>query len=262
MALSDAVYKAALRSGRFTTKDMGIIEAQLGEMDMEDILSLNGFREAMLVRYARDVGREAELSRIENIKLPNGINQDMLRRDGFLRELQADFLATTANDRMNLERLAELLVQRWNLSRTVMGTLDSDQARAAQMIDASILQLEKHLQIDPQTRAAADALADPAAVIGDWVQQSTDYFAAEGVSHNTNHGPAGYTVWAFKTPEYMPRCAKCGCQEFEFTSAWDGEVFPFAVATPEQVKAYVKGRDFKPEGAPSISIFAERPDGS
>lgn len=262
MTLSSSVYQAAQRSGHFKTKDMGTIESLMAEMSLEEILELSSFREAMVIRYARDAGREVELARIEGMKLPQGINHDMLRRDAYLSELKADFVAATANDRMNLERLAELMVQRWNLSRTVMGTLDSDQARAASIIDASILQLEKHLQIDPQTRAAADALADPAAVIGDWVQQSTDYFAAEGVSHNTNHGPAGYTVWAFKTPEYMPYCKNCGGHDFEFVSPWDGEVFKFEVATPAQVKAYVKGRDFKPEGAPSISIFAEKPDGS
>lgn len=262
MPLSVSVLQAAQRSGHFLTKDSGTIEQLLSEMSLEEILELGGFREAMLVRYAKDTGRESELARIEGLKLPQGINQDMMRRDAYLSELRKDFEATTANDRMNLERLAELMVQRYNLSRTVMGTLDSDQARAASIIDASILQLEKHLQIDPQTRAATDALADPAAVIGDWVQQSADYFATEGVQHNTNHGPAGYTVWVFKSQEYMPYCKNCGGHDFEFVSPWDGERFPFEVALPKQMAAYVKGRDFKPQGAPSISLFTERPSGS
>lgn len=150
MPLSVSVLQAAQRSGHFLTKDSGTIEQLLSEMSLEEILELGGFREAMLVRYAKDTGRESELARIEGLKLPQGINQDMMRRDAYLSELRKDFEATTANDRMNLERLAELMVQRYNLSRTVMGTLDSDQARAASIIDASILQLEKHLQIDPR----------------------------------------------------------------------------------------------------------------
>lgn len=40
-----------------------------------------------------------------------------------------------------------------------------------------------------QTRAAQAAAADPAAIIGDWVEQSAIYMADEAVIHNTDNGP-------------------------------------------------------------------------
>lgn len=260
MTISDLTYKAAQVSGKFGTKDRAVIEKALSDMSIEDILELKGFGERNIIRYAKEAGREAELLRIDGLKLPGNINQDMVRRDMYRAKLAQEFETQTFNDELNLDRLAELYTQRYNLSRTTMADLDTDGTRAAKQLDDMIIALEKHLQIDPQTRAAAAAAADPAAIIGDWVEQSALYLADEGVIHDTDNGPAGYTFWHFKTPEYMPRCAACGGQHFVFRSPWDEKDHEFTVARPDQIKRYVKGRDFKPLNAPSLSIFEEKPE--
>jgi len=259
MPIKDGTYKIALTSGHFRTKDRAVIDKQLSEMTIEEIMGIKGFAGKRIVIYAKEAGREADLLAVSDLKFPMGMDPDETRKEIYLAKLKEQFEASTFNDEMNLLRLAELYVQRWNLSKSTMSTLDSDGTRAAQQLDSSILALEKHLQIDPQTRAAQAAAADPAAIIGEWVDQSALYMADEAVIHSTEHGPAGYTIWHFKTFEYMPRCASCGHQHFVFRSPWDETDYPFEVATEAQIKRYVKGRDFKPEGAPALSIFEDRP---
>jgi len=261
MPIQDGTYKIALRSGYFLTKDLTVIDKQLSEMPLDEIMAnVKGFGSGKRIMiYAKETGREAELLSLPDLKFPIGMDPDETRKDIYLAKLKEQFEASTFNDEMNLLRLSELYVQRYNLSKTVMTTLDSDGTRASQQLDNMILALEKHLQIDPQTRAAQAAAADPAAIIGEWVDQSALYLADEGSIHDTGHGPAGYTVWHFKSPEYMPRCASCGGQHFVFRSAWDEQDYPFQVAREDQIKRYVKGRDFKPEGAPALSIFEDKP---
>ena len=228
-------------------------------MPLRDVAGIKGLGNKRVVTYAKWAKRDAELLEFDDIEFPSAVNPDEGRKTIYLDRLRNEFEATTFNDEINLERLAELYVQRWNLSRQVMSTLDSDGARALQQLDASILALEKHLQIDAQTRAEQAAAADPAAIIGDWVDQSALYMADEAVIHSTEHGPAGYTIWHFKTPEYMPRCVSCGGQHFVFRSPWDELDYQFEVASEAQMKRYVRGRDFKPEGAPALSIFEDKP---
>jgi len=260
MPLSPGTHNVALQSGRFLTKDATAIEAQMAEMSIEEVMGIKGFGGIKrMIRYCKETGREGELAMMENLKFPVGMDPDEVRREIYLAKLKEQFEAGTFNDEMNLLRLAELYVQRWNLSRSVMNTLDTDGTRASQQLDNMILGLEKHLQIDPQTRAEQAAAADPAAIIGDWVEQSALYLADEGVIHDTEHGPAGYTVWHFKTPRYMPRCSQCGGQHFVFVSPWDEKDYQFEVARADQIKRYVTGRDFKPEGAPALSIFEDEP---
>jgi hypothetical protein len=256
--LPDTIYRAALTSGRFLSKDREVIAAQLAEMPLEDIVALKGLGSKKIVTYARWASREAELLQLDNVQFPRGVDADEGRKEIFLERLKREFDAQTFNDEINLEYLAELYVQRWNLSRTNMASPDSEGSRVAKQVSDSILALERHLQIDPQTRAEQAAAADPAAIIGDWVDQSALYLADEGVIHDTEHGPAGYTIWHFKTAEYMPKCADCGGQHFVFRSPWDEQDYPFVVAREDQVNRYVKGRDFKPEGAPNLSIFEEK----
>lgn len=260
MPLSDGTYKIALQSGHFLTKDRIAIEQQLAEMSIEEVMTVKGFAVKRVMRYAKEVGRQADLLAINELKFPVGMDPDEVRKEIYLEKLKEQFEAETFNDQMNLLRLAELYVQRYNLSKSVMVSLDSDGTRAAQQLDSMILALEKHLQIDPQTRAAAAAAADPAAIIGDWTEQAAIYLADEGVIHDTGNGPAGYTVWHFKTPEYMPRCIACGGQHFTFRSPWDEKEYPFEVARADQIKRYVRGRDFKPDNAPALSIFEEKPE--
>lgn len=257
--LPDTIYKAALTSGRFRSKDREVIAKELGDMPLAEVAQIKGIGSKKVVVYAQWAEREGELLNLPGIEFPHSVTPDEGRKGIFLDRLKKEFEAETFNDEINLERLAELYVQRWNLSKSAMSTLDSDATRASQQLDNMILALERHLQIDPQTRAEKAAAADPAAIIGDWVDQSALYMADEGVIHNTDHGPAGYTVWHFKTPEYMPRCASCGHQHFVFRSPWDELDHSFEVATEAQLKRYVRGRDFTPEGAPNLSIFEEKP---
>lgn len=257
--LPDSIYNAALTSGRFLSKDREVIAAQLAEMPLEDITGIKGLGTKKIVVYARWAGREAELLKLDSIQFPRGVDADEGRKEIFLQRLKSEFEATTFNDEMNLEYLAELYVQRWNLSKMNMASPDSEGSRVAKQVSDSILALEKHLQIDPQTRAAAAAAADPAAIIGDWTEQAAIYLADEGVIHDTENGPAGYTVWHFKAQRYMPRCKECGSQHFVFTSPWDEQEYPFEAARADQIKRYVAGRDFKPDGAPALSIFEDEP---
>lgn len=258
-SLPDIIYKACLTSGRFRTKDREVIASELGKMPLSEVAQIKGIGNKRVVTYAKWAGRDAELLSLDSVEFPHSIDPDEGRKAIFLDRLKQEFEATTFNDEINLEYLAELYVQRWNLSKAVMSSTDSDATRAAQQINANILALEKHLQIDPQTRAEQAAAADPAAIIGDWVDQSALYMADEAVIHSTEHGPAGYTIWHFKTPEYMPRCASCGHRHFVFRSPWDELDHSFEVATEAQLKRYVRGRDFTPEGAPNLSIFEEKP---
>lgn len=257
--------KAALRKFQsgLARADDNTLAAFLATKTLDEIVALKGAGRKTVADYAMESGRAEELFEcLEAGWQIDGIDRRVLEIGYYQKRLKEQFISETFNDEQNLKHLAQLYAIRRELTLEVR---DADGAtnersrvvRELATIESSITTLEKHLEIDPSTRGMKTASEETSDLISELVDTATDYLVDEGVAHITDHGSAGFTIWYFKTPQYMPRCDKCGNQTFTFRSAWDEQEFPFMVATPQQVANYVAAASFIPDGAPNIELFSE-----
>lgn len=235
--------------------------ARLASMSLKEIAAVKGVGQGYTADYAIDNDRHEEL--LETGWKLAGAEFSELKQKHIEKQLLASYEPETWNDRDNIRQLAALYVMREQLTTEIMNMSGEDEiggsgpvSRQLSNVNDSIVKLEQHLEIDPATRNAKAQKATTADTIQELVDTSAEFIADYGVIHHTAHGSPGYTVWAFQTPEYMPRCAKCGCQDFVFISPYDEKLYPFMVATQEQIDNYVFALDFRPSGAPSgIGVF-------
>lgn len=258
--------RAALHSvSELAGADDETLAAYLATKSLKEISAIAGVGSKSLVSYAIASDRADELFDLMDSGVSLGMSQTDKRQVEVLYyydKLKDQFASETFNDEQNLLHLAQL----YNLRRIMTNEVrdargsDSDRSRIVRelaSVDSSITTLEKHLEIDPAKRGERTAQEETADLVAGFVDTATDYMIDEGAPHMTDHGLAGFTMWYFKTPEFMPYCARCGSHDLEFVSPWDNAKFPFRVATEQQVANYVAAASFIPDEAPNIELFSE-----
>ena len=260
--MMDALRKAP----KFSDKTDSEIEQIVAGMTLNQLVHIKGIAYPLATQYAKDSGRVADLYTT---------NWDLDDNDWrvaaiahYEEELKKDFSTETANDRANLHQLAVYYAMREQLAVKMVGITDDagghEVARIGNLmakINADVLNLERHLELDPAARIARASQDMGASVISELVEAAAQMVKDELASHDTDHGFMGWTAWAVPVEKYMPHCAQCGSRELVFTSPWDYKAYPFEVATQDQMDRYVFARDFTPEGAPKLPIFETEDEG-
>lgn len=236
--------------------------AKLSTLSLAQIGKIKGCGVKLIAEYAVNTGRATDL--LETGWNVPGVDLKELERQYNEQKLLAAYAPDSWNDLKNIRQLAALYVMRDHLTLDLIKSIGNSEyegdssrdSRQLASINESIVKLETHLEIDPATRNAKSQQATASDIIQDLVDTSAEYLADFGVVHNTENGPAGYTVWNFPSPRYMPRCRACGSQDFVFKSPWNEKDYSFAVATADQMEKYVYAADFVPDGAPEgIGVF-------
>jgi len=242
---------------RFNISDPQEIERMAGQLTLKELMGLKGVGERTVIQYAIDSGRLVELERIRSsLSDPSALEGMQLQFQTAVLRDRFEIDERNPNDEQNINALAHYYILR---ARLLSEAMDADagssknkgSAMELQRINSSILELERHLGIDPETRARATADEEVAEVLSDLVHTSVDFLAEEGSIHKTKHAAAGLTIWFFHAKEYEPHCGECGSHNLVFTSPYDEEEYPFAVSTPAQQEQYVMGRDWQPSDLPS-----------
>ena len=251
---------------KYADKSDEEVESMVGGMSLVALSHTKDIGQKLVIQYAKDSGRLADLY---------GLNWDLDDNDWqvaaiahYEEELKKDFSTETANDRANLHQLAVYYAMREQLAVKMVGITDDagghEVARIGNLmakINADVLNLERHLGLDPAARIARASQDMGASVISELVEAAAQMVKDELASHDTDHGFMGWTSWAVPVRDYMPHCARCGSRELVFTSPWDYKAYPFEVATQDQMERYVFARDFTPEGAPKLPIFETEDEG-